>query len=244
MYSRAFKFFAAVVAIASICSATASVRADPIDQDEVRVTIQVLPYAEFSAPGAGGFKLTVKPLSCPPLPRLLPMLMRKLWALHCHLLPGWYAWPPVAPARLPFTVQGNAMVQVSVAPDSFLRSASGRYLGRAEMGNGAPLGYHALVHFPAPSASYQWVHDWDGWDDWHLWHGWAGFGRLPFWSRIAHLPGTDGDGTLPLKADLAERHFKANGVIYAVARRSWTPSGAYAAPGDYYGAIIITVTAE
>ena len=111
-------------------------------------------------------------------------------------------------------------------------------------GNGALLGYHAVVHFPAPAPAYRWAHDWDGWDEWHHWNGWPGFGRLPPWSRIAHLPGTDGDGTPPLQDDLAERHFKAHGVVYAVARRSWTPTGAYAAPGDYYGAIIITVTAE
>lgn len=243
MIAAAFRTAAAVLALIGALSLE-SAKAAPSDLNSVNVTIRILPYAQFSIPPASGFILRVRPLACPPLPALLPASLRHRWALQCYLLPGWQPWPPVVPARLPFAVEGNARVQVSVLPGSFLRTYGGRYLGRATRTGVEALGYHAIVHFPVATPIYHWVADWLGWDDWRQWNGWAGYGYLPIWSRIAHLPGTNGGGTPPLAADLSARGNRAYGVIYAVARRSWTASGTFATPGDYQGSVVITVTAE
>jgi hypothetical protein len=216
----------------------------PDQRVEVPITLRVLPYAEFSAPPDSSFLLRVEPLACPAIPSWVSRTLRSLWNLSCWTVPGLDAWPPIKPVRIPFSVEGNATVSVSMRPDGFLRAAFGRYLGKAVRSGGATLGYHAVAHFPAPSLTYRWVSEWPGWDEWGRWLRWTGFGSLPAWSQLAHLPGLDGAGSPPLTADLTAQANQAFGVVYVVARRSWTTTGSWAAPGDYYGNITITVTAE
>ena len=91
---------------------------------------------------------------------------------------GWW-WPAIVPVRIPFTVSGNALASVSVAPSAFLRIRDNRYLGRAVGRHGGPLGYDIVVHFPAPARDYRWLADWMDWDDWDDWSHWRGFGSLP-----------------------------------------------------------------
>ncbi len=241
MAPTALKTALAVLALVGTLLSGGSSAAPP-GRDTVRVTLRVLPVAELSVPQGSSFVLTVRPLACPPFPPMLPTRLRSMPAFQCARLPGWQPWPPVRPARLPFVVTGNAVVRVSALPTSFLWISTGQYLGRATRQGGAAIGYNAIMHFPAPRFDYHWLLDWPDRDDWQ--RGWAGYGPLPYWSQTAILPGTNGVGTPALVSNLYARGNRAYGVIYAVARRNWTASGALAAPGDYYGSIVITVTAE
>lgn len=155
----------------------------------------------------------------------------------------WF-WPVVRPARISFSVVGNALAVVSVTPSSFLRVWSRKYLGKAVGPTGDFLGYQAVVHFPAPSSHYAWLRGWESYEDWDNWRGWGGFGYLPSWSRWAKLPGVNGHGTPPLTADVVRRGGRAFGVIYLVARSDWTADGRNAHPGDYAGALELTISAE
>jgi len=157
---------------------------------------------------------------------------------------GCVQWtPPIVPVRIPFVVTGNALAVVSARPDAFLRIWSGRYLGKAVQPAHGALGYHLILHFPAPDAFYHWQFGWNGGDNWNGWNNWNGYGHLPPWSQIAQLPGTDGAGTPPLTANLVSRGGTAYGVIYLVAENDWTAHGDDADPGNYYGSIDVTVTA-
>lgn len=213
------------------------------DTAGVEVTLKVEPVASVSLPQGSNFLLRVEPLSCPPMPIFVPRPLRRLWHLVCwtYLVDS---WPPVRPVRIPFSIEGNAHVTAAVRPSAFLRIAGNHYLGRAARTGGATLGYHIVTHFPAPSRQYQWVADWMGWDNWALWRTWAGYGLLPVWSHVAQLPGQDGVGTSALPANLPGLGNEAFGVIYVVARRGWTTNGSDAAPGDYLGSIVITITSE
>jgi hypothetical protein len=244
MGSRFGQRVIAILAFGALLLWSAGVHAGNVAHHQVDVTIVVQPYASVSVPGNGTFKLTVPPIVCPVIPPAALPALRNAWGGGCPMLPGWSPWPAVQSARIPFTVRGNGVVRVTVTPDRFMRPSFGRQLGLASKSNGAALGYHAIVHFPTPSPDYRWALAWEGWDDWSLWRTWNGFGWLPAWSFVSHLPGTFGGTSPPLVADLTRRQSKADGVIYAVSRQSWTPSGAYAEPGDYYGTVTITVTAE
>lgn len=213
-------------------------------QATVTVSIAVQSYAELTFPNGSDFILTVRPQFCPQAPRALRVLLNHLRLALCSHLFGAHLMPPVVPARVPFAVDGNADVQVSVQPDEFLRIHTSRYLGQARQSDGATLGYHVVMHFPAPSRGYHWVAKWLGWDEWQRWNGWQGFGDLPIWSRIAHLPRLIDTGTAPLAASLPTLGNHANGVVYAVARNTWTANGTPARPGDYHGSVFITVTAQ
>ncbi len=194
------------------------------------VTIRIEPIAEISLPQGNQFALVVTPPVC-----LLP-----LFSWQSCWLP---VWLPILPVRIPFSVKGNASAAVSATPAGFLRIYSGRYLGKAARSNGATLGYHVITHFPVLDPSYHWTGDWTGWSDWSLWNNWPGYGLLPIWSHVSQLPGLNGAGTPPLAANLVDRHGIAYGVVYAVAARNWTTTGASADSGNYYGTIEITVTA-
>ncbi|HWA19455.1 MAG TPA: hypothetical protein VG757_10710 [Devosia sp.] len=243
--------------------AFATLRASAADRATVHVNITVLPFAAVDIPPDGngqgtGFILHVPSKRCSILGAFLGLLTgawtgpwQNAWSRerysednYCrHWFADW-AWPVIRPVRIPFTVTGNAQATVTVTPSSFLKLVTNRYLGKALAQNGDPLGYQSVVHFPVPSAGYAWLRGWESYEDWNDWRGWGGFGSLPAWSRWAKLPGINGAGTPPLSADMVLRGMKAWGVIYIVARRDWTSNGKPAHPGDYAGAVDLTITAE
>jgi hypothetical protein len=165
-------------------------------------------------------------------------------------------WQPIAPVLIPFKVRGNALASISVTPDDFMRVHGGFYLGEArrepgdshrhQNGNGHfnhngngyghgestgdTLGYNVIVKFPIASWLYAALDGWDGFGPWR--QGWAS------------LPGTNGDGTPPLTADLSQRRHGALGMIFVLAKRYWTEDGKHARPGRYRGALQVTLTAD
>lgn len=171
-------------------------------------------------------------------------IYRRKWFNRCKSWLSSAYWPVIRPVRIPFTVRGNASASVTVTPEEFLQTKSGSWLGRAGGPAYRSLGYDAIVHFPVSSSSYRWLTDWEYWDDWDNWSDWRGFGTLPWWSRWTRLPRDTASGTPPLPANLPELGNRAFGVIYAVARRHWTPDGSAAPPGLYHGSVLITVTAD
>lgn len=166
------------------------------------------------------------------------------WYGRCkRWLSEWY-WPVIKPVRIPFTVTGNAIAEVSVRPHQFIKIKSGKYLGKATGPSNRTIGYDTIVHFPAPKSNYFWLSGWDFYDDWHDWRRWAGFGSLPSWSKWAKLPGTNNTGTPFLGANMVQRGGTAQGVVYIVSRRDFTTDGKKAKPGDYAGTIVLTVVAD
>jgi hypothetical protein len=233
-----------VFAALAFCTALAgSARGQTtIDSDVVQVEIKVQPFAEFEVPNNGGFKIVVEPQKqCPPFPSHAPRALKALWIIFCWDYLGLREWPLIKPVRIPFSVTGNTDVTMSMAPSQFLKIKTSRWMGKATRIGGATIGYHGIVHFPVPAASYGWLLEWLEWDDFRLWINWPGFGRLPAWSLLAHLPGLNNTGTPPLIGHLPLLGNKAWGVIYIVAKRDWTASGQNATPGDYLGNVVITI---
>ena len=225
-----------------------AVRAQPSASASVAVSITVEPIAQVEFPSGTDFIIRVPDRDRCHLPRGphhdQHRDYRSPWDRDCwYGRFGWW-WPAIVPVRIPFTISGNALASVSVAPSAFLRIPHNRYLGRAVGPHGRLLAYDIVVHFPAPERTYRWLADWMDWDDWDDWRHWRGFGFLPRLSTYAMLPGRDGAGTPPLTADMVRLHGHAYGVIYVVARRTWTPDGRPAEPGAYAGRLEVTVTAD
>lgn len=139
----------------------------------------------------------------------------------------------ITPVRIGFTVRGNALASVSVAPDAFMRVADGSLLGEAhKQARGSDgLGYNVVIQFPVPSPSYSGL------------PGRGGFGSWPRRPDIAHLTGRE-EGTPALSVDMSDRGGIAYGTIHIVARHDWTPSGRNATPGDYTGSVEVTLVAN
>ena len=223
-------------------------RAQPSASASVSVTITVEPIAQVEFPSGTDFIIRVPGRDRCHVPNGYRWDGHKSyhseWDNDCWIGHGTWWWPVILPVRIPFTVTGNALASVSAAPSAFLRIPHNRYYGRAVGPHGAPLGYDVVVHFPAPERDYRWLPDWSDWDNWDDWGHWRGFGFLPHWSKYARLSGDDGAGTPPLTADMVSLHGSAYGVIYVVARRTWTPDGRPAEPGAYAGRLEVTVTAD
>lgn len=227
------------------------------NRTQVPVTITVLPIAEVEFPSGFGFTLRVPYKSC--------FDWYRDWDFGDWRGNGWRdpkgkwhdgrdegcrSWlanwftPVIRPVRIPFKVTGNAVATVTVKPSSYLHVYRGNWVGRSVGRNGATLGYQTVIHFPAPNDHYAWLGGWDDYDDWDNWRGWGGFGALPRWSHWTLLPGINNAGTPPLAANMIERGGQAWGVIYIVARPGWTTDGRDAPPGDYAGAVVLTITAN
>ena len=223
-------------------------RAQPSASASVSVTITVEPIAEIEFPSGLDFIIHVLDRDRCQVPRGYRWDghrgYRSPWDDDCWFGHKDWWWPVIPTVRIPFTVTGNALASVSVAPSAFLRIPRNRYLGGAVGPHGKLLGYDTVVHFPAPARDYRWLSDWADWENWDDWGHWHGFGNLPRWSTFARLPGGNGAGTPPLTADIVTFHGHAYGVIYLVARRTWTPDGRPAEPGAYAGRLEVTVTAD
>ena len=164
----------------------------------------------------------------------------------------------IKPVLIPFKVVGNAVASISAKPDAFMRVYRGPWLGEAvkqdgdrhknqqgkghddhgngkgkghDKGDGGTLGYNVIVQFPIQSWHYANLNGWDGLD--------GGF-RAGF----ASLPGLNGAGTPPLTANVAGARHGAYGMIHIVARQHWTTDGKDATPGDYRGALEVTLTTD
>lgn len=141
---------------------------------------------------------------------------------------------PIEPVRIPFTVYGNASATVFARPDMFVKVAEGSYRGQATLaqGSGEELGYDVVVQFPVPTQNYS-----------GLPHQRSHGGRhRP--QGVASLPYTRGAATPSVTTNVGSRNSVAHGTIHIVARHDWTRDGRNAAPGDYTGAVEVTVLAN
>lgn len=193
-----------LVAVLAATCCSASAFADSTSSATVHVSITVEPFAQIDLPRGASFALVA------------PLIPRGI----------------VLPAVIPFRVRGNAMASVSAAPDQFMPTQFGTYLGRAHgLGSHASpsLGYQVIVRFPVPS----WLYDRTS---------------VPLWLSIrdhtAILPETLNVGTPPLDADLRQGTDGVLGLIGIFARRNWSPTGAPVNPGFYEGTVVLTVTAN
>jgi hypothetical protein len=158
----------------------------------------------------------------------------------------------IRPVFVPFSVRGNAQASISVAPDRFVRIREDYYLGKAlkeigvrfanrkrnkleaRVGRGrgnsarSSIGYNIFVQFPVTSEHRSKMAVWSG--------NWPG--------GLVSLPGLNGHGTPPLPATVSMQRHGALGMIYVIARDNWTENGKQAAPGNYRGAVQVTVMAD
>jgi len=135
--------------------------------------------------------------------------------------------PAIQPVSIPFTVQGNDISTVSVKPSAIIHvpgGAGSSMLRGAAVAPEKALGYDVQVEFPKSTTTT------------------SSPSRLPS-AQPLNVTGLDDSGTATLSADLSTSGNVAHGVVHVHAQRHWTEDGSQAAPGEYSGALEITVTA-
>jgi hypothetical protein len=141
---------------------------------------------------------------------------------------GLHLYVPPANSTIPsnglrFLVRGNALASVSAAPDQFMLVQ--HYITGPTNVDLGPKYLGRAQHTNGETIGYSLQVE------------------FPVGSTRT-LPLTNGNGTIPLTVDMVAAGGQETGFLHLIASHRWTPTGGMPSVGDYFGNIVVTVSAS